>query len=475
MKKILLLASFLFITYTNKAQELVSSTFLEHRSVAEMQADFGPFMQWAVDLYKITYTTPDLEGVMDTASGLVVVPVGIDRSFPLLCAQHGTVGSREDVPSNLRGGYQLAVVYAGVGYVAAAPDFLGLGESRGFHPYVHAESEASASVDMLFATRELASTEEFNLNDQLFVMGYSQGGHAAAALHRKLEQEYTSDFTVTASAPMSGPYSISGEMRKAILSDEEYFFPGYLQYTSLSYNEVYGLYEETEDFFKQPYADMMEQFYNEEIDLGELNGMLITQLQSDYGASITKYMIQDSVLQAVETNENHPVNVALRDNDVYDWTPVAPTRFYYCEADEQVAYRNSILADSVMNANGAEDVQALSMGAELDHGGCVEPAITASLLFFGQYQDIGFILDSEEQQLENIDVYPNPAKDELYIQNNPEEGIVEIIASDGRISLRQKLNAFQHTLDVKGIPAGIYWLKLTTDQGNWIQRIMINN
>lgn len=475
MKKIILLSTFLFIAYTNKAQELVSSTFLEHRTLEQMQAEFGLFMQWPVDLYKITYTTPDLQGVTDTASGLVAVPVGMDRIFPLLCYQHGTVGSREDVPSNLRGGYQLAVVYAGVGYVSGAPDYLGLGESRGFHPYVHAASEASAAVDMLFAIREMAATEGIYLNDQLFVMGYSQGGHAAAALHRTLEQDYTTDFTVTASAPMSGPYSISGEMRKAILSDEEYFFPGYLQYTSLSYNEVYGLYEDTEAFFKQPYADMMEQFYNEEIDLGELNGMLITQLESDFGASITKYMIQDSVLQAIESNENHPVNMALRDNDVYDWTPVAPTRLYYCEADEQVAYRNSILADSVMNANGAEDLEALSMGEDLNHGGCVEPAVIASLLFFGQYQDIGFILDSEDQQLENIEVFPNPVNNELFINNSPEEGIVELIATDGRLLLRQKLNPFYHTLDVTGFSSGIYWLKLTTDQGNWMQRIVVQD
>jgi len=110
MKQLLLSLLMLMYIGNLSSQEIVSSTFLEHRSLEQMQADFGVFMAWAVDLYKITYTTPDIQGVTDTASGLVAVPIGLNRSFPLMLYQHGTVGSRDDVPSNLRGGYELAVV-----------------------------------------------------------------------------------------------------------------------------------------------------------------------------------------------------------------------------------------------------------------------------------------------------------------------------------------------------------------------------
>lgn len=474
MKQLLLSLFFVFsIIISLPGQDLVSSDFIEHRTVEQMQADFGVFMSWSVDLYKVTYTTPDIHGVIDTASGLVVVPVGLDRAFPLLLAQHGTVGSRDDVPSNLRGGYELAVVYGGLGYVSAAPDYLGLGESRGFHPYVHAETEASAGIDLLFAVRQQAFEDGFYLNEQLFIMGYSQGGHAAAAAHKVIQEEYETDFTVTASAPMSGPYSISGEMRKVMLSDEAYFFPAYIQYTSLSYNEVYGLYDNTEAFFKQPYADMMDEFYNENINLGTLNNMLISQLESDFGASITKNMIQDSVVTAMLNNENHPVNVALRANDVYDWVPEAPTRFYYCMSDEQVAFRNSIVVDSVMNANGAEDVMAIDINSDLDHGACVEPAITASIFFFASYQEIEYILDAEEEFDLSINAYPNPTTDWIYLIDVPLNATIELIDLNGKIQKRKLVDDLNPRLNVVDLPIGLYVLKVRSENQTWTEKVLI--
>ena len=53
---------------------------------------------------------------------------------------------------------------------------------------------------------------------------------------------------------MSGPYSISGAMKDVIVSDEPYFFTGYLPYTILSYNEAYDLFDDLGEYFKEPYA-----------------------------------------------------------------------------------------------------------------------------------------------------------------------------------------------------------------------------
>ena len=43
--------------------------------------------------------------------------------------------------------------------------------------------------------------------DELFLLGYSEGGYATMALHRELQQFHSDEFTVTASAPMAGPWS----------------------------------------------------------------------------------------------------------------------------------------------------------------------------------------------------------------------------------------------------------------------------
>ena len=136
------------------AQNLVDAEYKGSISKEDMIANYGFLMQYGVDMYKITYETNDVFGQLDTASGLLVLPMHDQPTeFPLLCYQHGTINTPTDVPSNLQGGYELATIFAAVGYVTTAADFLGMGESRGFHPYVHADSEASAAIDMLFAAR----------------------------------------------------------------------------------------------------------------------------------------------------------------------------------------------------------------------------------------------------------------------------------------------------------------------------------
>jgi hypothetical protein len=46
----------------------------------------------------------------------------------------------------------LSLIFAARGYVVVAADYVGLGVSETFHPYLHAESEATAVVDALRAT-----------------------------------------------------------------------------------------------------------------------------------------------------------------------------------------------------------------------------------------------------------------------------------------------------------------------------------
>lgn len=468
----------LFVSFTTLlfGQELISSEFKGERSLQQMQADYGFFMQNGIEMYKLTYTTPDINGVLDTASGLLVLPVREESlAYPLLCYQHGTVGRKDDVPSNLQGGWQIAAVFGGFGYVSAAPDFLGLGESRGFHPYVHAATEASAAIDMMRASRQfMADYPDAEVNDQVFVTGYSQGGHAAAALHQELEANYAEEFSVTASAPMSGPYSISGEMVGVILQEEEYFYPSYLPYTALSYNEVYGLYENVEEYFKQPYAAAVQDFYDGETTLSELNEYLITTLTANEGGSITRYMLQDSMVAIIESgDESHPIIQALQDNDVYDWAPQAPTRLYYCMADDQVVFTNSVVAEAAMNANGAPDTEAIDVDPSADHGGCVTPAVTNAALFFGGFQQI--IVDTEERFTSSLDVsmFPNPAAETTTLTNLPAEATIQFLSPDGKLLQQWQVDGGDYRVSLKGQPAGLYYVQIVSARGQVIKPLII--
>jgi len=78
-------------------------------------------------------------------------------------------------------------LFATTGYAAVVPDYLGLGDSPGLQLYHHARSEATACVDLLRAARTWCASNNVELNDQLFLAGYSHGGHVTMALHRELE------------------------------------------------------------------------------------------------------------------------------------------------------------------------------------------------------------------------------------------------------------------------------------------------
>ena len=94
-------------------------------------------------------------------------------------------------------------------------------------------------------------------------------------------------------------------------------------------------------------------------------------------------MMQPDYVNAVLANPQHPVNLALADNDTYkDWLPEAPMRILYCMADDQVPFRNSIVARDALTAIGAPDFQAQDVLPTGDHGDCYVPAMTGTLFFF---------------------------------------------------------------------------------------------
>ena len=384
----------------------------------------GALLENGIELYKITYTTVDVFGKPDTASGLIILPSNGKKSFFPVIYQHGTVDDRNDVPSNVKGGWEAGAVFAGLGYFTILPDYLGLGTSRGYHPYVHAASQSWAATDMLKAAVTFAANAGITLNEKLFITGYSQGGHASMALHRDLEKNPMPGFKVAGAAHLSGPYSISTSMLDILLSNQEYGNSGYVPHTLLGYNPIYKLYTDLNQVIKPAYLDIVLRRQKEEIGLGQMNTLLTAALKKEHGKAIPSFIFQDSVVNNIKNNPNHPVRLALKDNDTYDWVPKAPTRILYCKADEQVGYTNAIFADSVMRARGAQNIFIKDLNSAFSHGQCVEPALLNSVLFFKSLS-VSTSLFAVNSKTTDLKVYPNPASTYLYFENLPNASKVE--------------------------------------------------
>jgi pimeloyl-ACP methyl ester carboxylesterase len=363
--------------------ELISYELLDSWSVAQVDSlllSLGVAIPVAngIDVYKVRYATIDARGEGRTeASGALVVPTGATGPFPLASYQHGTILLKEDVPSRQSGELTIGIIFSATGYITALPDYLGLGDSPGLHPYCHAKSEATASVDMLRASRTVLEALSVDENGQLFLFGYSQGGHSTMALVQEIENRHSEEFTITAAAPMSGPYDLAGAQTDMLLLDEPYASPFYLPYLMLAYNEVYDMYPTPADFLKEPWATTLPPMFNGLNNYGELNAMV---------PSIPKTIVRDDVFNDFLTNPDNPFRQALEENSQLDQAPLSPTRIYYCTGDDQVSYVNAINARDAYAEQGvtvqAINGESLAGGGPLDHGGCVQPVLLAARSWF---------------------------------------------------------------------------------------------
>lgn len=461
-------------TSTTQAQELVSAEFeLQYAPVIINLFGLPLPTDYPVRFYRITYTTTDTDGEPTVASGALTVPVSNScNAFPMVAYCHGTVLRRFDVPSEQNFEGLLAVALASAGYITVAPDYVGLGEDEGVHPYVHAESQATATLDLISAAREFLETLDQKDNGEVFISGYSQGGHAAmAALKYAQDNDMVDDIGIVAGAPLSGPYDMSGSQAALILSDEPYSTPGYIIYLLVSYQSVYGtLYTELSDVIQDPYADAAEPYFDGEQnsdDMGTVNDLLPQNIDE---------LLRDSVLTNFENNPNHPLRVALADNDLYDWAPQMPLRMYYCDGDEQVAFTNSTTTEQIMNENGAPDVEAENVLPGADHAGCVEPALLATYAFFeGLASDCSSTLSTSAIETEPIKLWPNPARDFVNIHFSHGEGDLSLYDASGRKVASQLVRSQDTSLDVSHLPSGNYILSIEQNFTKFVTMLVVKN
>ncbi len=331
--------------------------------------------QYDVSLYKIVYETISPLGARTQASGALLLPQNTGRMLPLVSYQHGTITQTNQAPSamDLAGEVSVGIAFATTGYAAVVPDYLGLGDSPGLHPYHHARSEATACVDMLRAAKTFCLSNAIALTNQLFLCGYSQGGHSTMALLRELETFHTNEFAVTACAPMAGAYDLSGVTTTNFLSGAAQPNPYYFLYLLAAYQSVYHFAGSLSNLLTAPYDTTLPPL---------LDG---THAGSDINTNLPAnpvLILKPAYLADFRANPRHPLRLALADNDLYRWRPRAPLRLYHCAADRDVIIANSQVALASFQFWGATQVQLIDPVPTADHGGCSEPSLAGAKAWF---------------------------------------------------------------------------------------------
>lgn len=330
--------------------------------------------RYTVDIYDITYYTKWHDGSTIKATGLLYLPRDSKKPLAELVYDHGTriARGRYKKPS---GEENICLAFAMDGYEVMQPDYIGLGTGDKFHLYQHAESEGQAGVDMIFAARELTDSLHIRRSGQLFITGYSQGGHASLATHKLIEQKYSDKLHVTASSPMSGAYDMCGVQGEVMF--HPYGNPHYLPYLLTSFNEVYHFVPDINKIYKHPYDSLVPLLFDGQHSIRAIDKQL---------PSVPKDMINDEFVQAFVADSNHPLRIALRDNSLCEWVPQAPVQLCYCDSDKQVTALNAIVAYNTMKKLGAKHVTLRQVARDLSHGSCAPIAALYTKMYFDSFR-----------------------------------------------------------------------------------------
>ena len=330
--------------------------------------------RYTVDVYEVIYYTQWHDGSQIKASGIYYVPRDTKKPRAEMVYDHGTRVSRGR--SAKPGGEEnICLGFAMDGYAVMEPDYIGLGTGDKFHLYQMAESEAQASIDMIFAARELNDSLHITTSGQLYLTGYSQGGHASLATHRLIEQKYAGRLSVTASSPMSGAYDMCGVQGQVMF--HPYTRPHYLPYLLTSFNEVYHFMPDINMIYKHPYDSLVPLLFDGKHSINAIDKAL---------PLIPKDMIQDEFMTAFLVDSMHPLRIALRENSLCEWAPAAPVQLCYCDSDEQVTAQNAFIAYNTMKGLGAKHVTLRKAGGNFTHSRCAPIAALYTKMYFDTFR-----------------------------------------------------------------------------------------
>ena len=383
------------------ADNFVGATLNGTMSVAQVnqqiQKNFGnsvALTNEALDLYKVSYRSRDEKNRAVVLSGLVVLPRG-GAPNGLVIFNHGTIVNSALAPSRFTGKpnaseAELATLaFASGGYAVAMPDYLGLGDHKGAHPYPLGAANSLSAVDIIEPARAVAKRQNRQIGSRLFITGYSEGGGVAMWTVRDLEGKSGAGYAVTAAALASGSYDLSDTTRKWLLASptdqQEFVIRLYLtSYMAYYFHKSTGV--KLTDYFKPSMALTVSQAFKGNISDENLIKRLALAAVLMRSKNSLENVITPRFKRALETlDTSDPVIREMQKSDVYDWSPRTKMLLISLEGDKVVDPANTEKTVRTMRRRGVGNEtlrQFVIKDASLNHLTAVAPALAQARRFF---------------------------------------------------------------------------------------------
>ena len=178
----------------NSAGTVIAVDSVDHFSPSQAEtlskqnyAATAPVITTGVDKITFHYRSTDPSGAPIVVYGRAYLPDDPQTNLPIFAFAPGTTGvgnqcaaSLEVVPSKNFGNYDSHMVtYASQGYAAVITDYEGMRDPGHIHHYMVGALEGRAVLDSIRGLENLPQAHGRLDTSNIFVAGYSQGGHAA--------------------------------------------------------------------------------------------------------------------------------------------------------------------------------------------------------------------------------------------------------------------------------------------------------
>ncbi len=315
-----------------------------------------------VKLYRMTYPSviPEQHNRPTVATGLVAIPDNVLPGTPIVCYQHGTVFSKDEVPSNPEKSTETRLMvaqFAGHGYVVVAADYFGKGGSPEGDSYLVKASTQQACVDMLFTAKALLAAMGMTPGP-LFLSGWSQGGWATLVLLQHLEGLGA---PVAATATASAPCDVYTTVSRWINNPQPIDTPWLTGVCALQLNaqERYLQPGLVDVAIRPEYVQACRDLYANRIGWPDFSARV---------PKLVRDMLRPEFVATSAAGEGDYWQ-RLRAAQGYSWRSRTPLHVYWGAKDEVTPPYIATLPEGFQRIVAGAPTEAIPAGAEADHRG----------------------------------------------------------------------------------------------------------
>lgn len=309
---------------------------------------FQQFLRWSKQSKIIEvaglYQSIDQNGDPIMLSGKVVLPAN-GKVKRVILVSHYTIGADFEAPSNT---FPLEGQLASLGYALIIPDYIGYGSTVNLpHPYLMMNLTAQNVVDMYLAVKpflEKADNGRFApAHEEIYLMGYSQGGGTTMAVQHLLETLYT-DIKIKRVFAGGGIYDVRYTFENFIDTNWASYpcgvpFVVYGQIKGFGLNDSFIDKMLSEKLRGENNINLKTWFVDKKTSTKQMNETIGTHVTSEILTPVamdrTDYDV--STLYSMMT-----VNSVL----AYAWSPKAPVYMMHSIDDDTVPYGNATRAQA---------------------------------------------------------------------------------------------------------------------------------